>query len=93
LKIPFTTRRLSQWGDPARGDIVVFFSPKDGERLVKRVVGLPGDTIELRNEVLLVNGWPSGIRFRMRPRSGATSSRTGIRSWRSRASGRATTMS
>ena len=27
LKIPFTTRRLSQWGDPARGDIVVFFSP------------------------------------------------------------------
>ncbi len=56
LKIPFTTRHLSQWGDPARGDIVVFFSPRDGERLVKRVVGLPGDTIELRNDVLLVNG-------------------------------------
>jgi signal peptidase I len=56
LKIPFTTRHLSQWGDPARGDIVVFFSPSDGERLVKRVVGLPGDTIELRDDVLVVNG-------------------------------------
>ena len=56
LKVPFTTLHLSTWGDPARGDIVVFFSPRDGERLVKRVVGLPGDTLELRNEVLLVNG-------------------------------------
>jgi signal peptidase I len=56
LKIPFTTRHLSQWADPARGDVVVFFSPRDGTRLVKRVVGLPGDTIEMRNDVLLVNG-------------------------------------
>lgn len=56
LRVPFTTLRLSRWGDPARGDIVVFFSPRDGERLVKRVVGLPGDVIELRDEVLLVNG-------------------------------------
>jgi signal peptidase I len=56
LKVPFTTLRLSRWGDPLRGDIVVFFSPRDGERLVKRVIGLPGDTIELRDEVLLVNG-------------------------------------
>ena len=58
LKIPFTTRRLSTWGAPARGDIVVFFSPEDGTRLVKRTVGLPGDTIELRNDVLFVNGSP-----------------------------------
>jgi signal peptidase I len=56
LKVPFTTARLSRWGDPARGDIVVLFSPRDGTRLVKRVVGLPGDTIELRNEALYVNG-------------------------------------
>src|SRR5580704_17456616 len=56
LKIPFTTRHLSQWADPARGDVVVFFSPRDGTRLVKRVIGLPGDTIEMRNDVLFVNG-------------------------------------
>jgi signal peptidase I len=60
LKIPFTTRHLAQWGDPARGDIVVLFSPEDGIRLVKRIVGLPGDTIELRRDVLLVNGVPQG---------------------------------
>jgi len=56
LKVPFTTLHLSQWSDPARGDIAVFYSPKDGLRLVKRVIGLPGDTIELRNEILYVNG-------------------------------------
>ena len=56
LKVPFTTRRVATWGDPARGEVVVFASPQDGSRLVKRVVGLPGDTIELRRELLLVNG-------------------------------------
>lgn len=56
LKIPFTTRHLAEWSNPHRGDIVVFFSPYDGQRLVKRVIGLPGDTIELRNNVLVLNG-------------------------------------
>jgi signal peptidase I len=56
LKVPFTTRHLMQWGDPARGDIVVFYSPRDGIRLVKRVIGLPGDTVQLKNEVLSING-------------------------------------
>ncbi len=60
LKVPFTTCHLAQWSDPARGDIVVFFSPANGMRLVKRVVGLPGDTIELRREVLYVNGAAQG---------------------------------
>lgn len=58
LKLPFTTRHVATWSEPARGDVVVCFSPADGTRLVKRVVGLPGDTIELRNEVLLINGQP-----------------------------------
>jgi signal peptidase I len=56
LKVPFTLQRLAEWDNPARGDIVVFFSPHDGLRLVKRVVAVPGDTIELRNNVLLLNG-------------------------------------
>ena len=58
LKLPFTTWHLAEWGNPQRGDIVVFFSPHDGKRLVKRVIGLPGDTIELRNNSLVINGEP-----------------------------------
>jgi signal peptidase I len=56
LKVPFTTRHLAEWSNPQRGDIVVFFSPKDGTRLVKRVIGLPGDLVELQNERLIING-------------------------------------
>jgi len=56
LKIPFTTFELLKWGDPQRGDIVVLFSPADGTRLVKRVVGVPGDRIEMRDNTLFVNG-------------------------------------
>jgi len=58
LKVPFTTRHLVEWSNPRRGDIVVFYSPKDGQRLVKRVIGLPGDTVELQNERLIINGRP-----------------------------------
>jgi signal peptidase I len=64
LKVPFTTTHVSKWADPARGEIIVCFSPADGTRLVKRVIGLPGDTIELRNEVLFVNG--TAQRYSMR---------------------------
>jgi signal peptidase I len=59
LKVPFTTRNIFRWGDPDRGDIVVFFSPVDGTRLVKRVVAIPGDHIEMRDNQLLVNGKPA----------------------------------
>lgn len=58
LKVPFTTWHLAEWANPKRGDIVVFYSPEDGTRLVKRVVGLPGDVVELRNEQLIINGSP-----------------------------------
>jgi signal peptidase I len=55
LKIPFTTRRLAAWAEPARGDIVVLYSPVDGKRLVKRVVGVPGDTVAMVDDRLVVN--------------------------------------
>ena len=58
LKVPFTTLHIAEWSDPRRGDIVVLFSPHDGQRLVKRVIGLPGDTIELRDNNLVLNGQP-----------------------------------
>ncbi len=56
LKIPFTTKHVLTWDAPSRGDVIVFFSPADGERLVKRVIAVPGDQIELRNDHLFLNG-------------------------------------
>lgn len=56
LRVPFTQRWFTTWSNPHRGEIVVFHSPKDGTRLIKRIVGLPGDTVELRNNRLFVNG-------------------------------------
>lgn len=56
LKLPFTLQRLAAWNDPAVGDIVVFFSPHDGTRLVKRVIAGPGDVLEMRDNVLFRNG-------------------------------------
>jgi signal peptidase I len=56
LKVPFLTWRLAWWDDPNRGDIVVFFSPADGTRLVKRVVGIPGDILAMRDNQLFING-------------------------------------
>ncbi len=59
LKVPFTRLRLASWAAPEQGDIVVCFDPADGTRLVKRVVALGGDTVELRDELLLLNGRPA----------------------------------
>ena len=59
LKVPFTTIRLARWSDPSRGDIVVLYSPHDGNRLLKRVVGIPGDRIEMKENQLVVNGAPA----------------------------------
>lgn len=56
LKIPFTTFHAARRQDPQRGDIVVFKSPADGKRLVKRVVGLPGDVISMDQNRLSING-------------------------------------
>jgi signal peptidase I len=45
------------FGDPERFDIIVFHAPA-GKDYIKRVIGLPGDEIEYRNDVLYVNGEP-----------------------------------
>jgi signal peptidase I len=59
LRVPFTLAQLTAGRDPARGEIVVFDSPADGVSLVKRVIGVPGDVVELAGEVLIVNGVPA----------------------------------
>jgi signal peptidase I len=56
FKIPLTDIIVARLGEPQRGDIVTFTSPKDGTRLIKRIIALPGDQVEMKDEVLLVNG-------------------------------------
>jgi signal peptidase I len=63
FKLPLTEIVIGHLGDPRRGDIVTFSSPKDGVRLIKRVIGLPGDVISMRNERLEVNGLP--VRYQL----------------------------
>jgi signal peptidase I len=59
LTIPFTNTRIISLGTPKRGDIIVFKYPLDQSTdYIKRVVGLPGDVIEMRQEELYVNGHP-----------------------------------
>lgn len=62
IKIPFSDLvtdhpiYLYKRDDPKRGDIIVFMYPKDESfYYIKRVIGVPGDTIELRNKILYVN--------------------------------------
>lgn len=56
LKLPLTDVVLAHLGEPRRGDVVTFSSPQDGTRLIKRLVALPGDVVEMRDEVLFING-------------------------------------
>jgi signal peptidase I len=56
LKFPFTGWSLVRLGEPQRGDIVVFDHPGESYPLVKRIVGVPGDTIEVRSDRVFLNG-------------------------------------
>ena len=56
LRVPLTLLSLDHRADPQRGDISVLFSPRDGTRLVKRVIGTPGDEIQMVDNVLFING-------------------------------------
>jgi signal peptidase I len=56
FKIPLTEISLAALGDPKRGDVVTFTSPVDGVRLIKRLVAVPGDVVEMRDERLIING-------------------------------------
>jgi signal peptidase I len=62
VRLPFTTIDLFGTATPARGDVVVFDSPRDGERLIKRIVAVGGDVVALADGELEVNGVPLGDR-------------------------------
>jgi signal peptidase I len=58
-EIPLTHRRLPAFSVPNRGDVVVFLPPHDPHKnYVKRIVGIPGDTLEMHDKVLTRNGLP-----------------------------------
>jgi len=57
IKLPLIRSTLIPFGTPMRGDIIVFIYPEDRSKdFIKRLVGLPGDTIEIRNKNILLNG-------------------------------------
>jgi signal peptidase I len=58
-KVPFTRWQIVEWSNPQRGDIVVLFSPYDERRLVKRIVGIPGDSIGMIDNQIFVNSQPA----------------------------------
>jgi signal peptidase I len=58
LRVPFTSKWITRWSQPQRGDIVTLSSPADGVRLVKRVIGLPGDRLAMEGDRLTLNGQP-----------------------------------
>lgn len=57
LRLPVANTKVLEIGAPKRGDVIVFRYPVDTSiDYIKRVVGVPGDTVEYRNKVLYVNG-------------------------------------
>ncbi len=58
IRLPFTHISLVKMADPARGEIIIFDSVKADKKLVKRVIGVPGDIVEMRQNTLFINGSP-----------------------------------
>lgn len=59
IPIPFTDKKLVEFKTPKRGEVIVFKFPKDPSKdFIKRVIGVPGDVVEMRDTVLYINGEP-----------------------------------
>src|SRR5215813_4745388 len=57
LRLPVINRRVVDIGEPQRGDVVVFRYPRDpSTNFIKRLVGLPGDHVEVRDNLIFING-------------------------------------
>ena len=58
FRVPFVGWQLTDGDSPERGEVIVFDSPVDGTRLIKRVAAVGGDTIEVRRGHLFIDGEP-----------------------------------
>ena len=59
LRLPVLNTKIVKIGEPQRGDIVVFhYPPNPAVNYIKRVVGLPGDVVRVRDDQLIINGEP-----------------------------------
>ena len=58
VKVPFTEISLTKLSNPQRGDIVIVDSKIANKRLIKRIIGIPQDTIYMQNNALVINGVP-----------------------------------
>ncbi len=58
IRVPFTTHSIIKLADPKVGEIIVFESELAGKRLIKRVIGVPGDSVAMVDNQLIVNGIP-----------------------------------
>lgn len=56
LRIPFTLQPLAEFAPPQPGDVVTFESPETNQLLVKRVIGIPGDQVQMQQNALTING-------------------------------------
>lgn len=56
IRLPVFRSKIIELGNPERGDVVVFFPPHEDRYFIKRLVGLPGDKVQYRDNVLYVNG-------------------------------------
>jgi signal peptidase I len=56
LKVPLTDVIVTRLGEPQRGDVVTFSSPKDGTKLIKRLIAVPGDVVAMRAGRVSING-------------------------------------
>ena len=86
LRVPFTSRTAIPGDGPEPGDVVVLRSPEDGAKLVKRVVGLPGDVIAYRGDFRLRRNGPP-VEY-SRPESGGPESAGPLKTWTERIEGR-----
>ncbi len=66
FRVPFTDWKLTEGGDVERGEVVVFDSPVEDIRLVKRIVAVGGDTVSVRSGQVSINGHPMGSPSDMR---------------------------
>ena len=56
LRVPVLGNTIVPIGEPKRGDVMVFIPPSDNRHFIKRVIGLPGDVVEFKNNDLVING-------------------------------------